>query len=139
VLKAEVRGISLDGGRRRLAFGGSEVYLTRQEWDLLSILFSHPDRFISARNIMHLGWRAGDHAAEQIRTYVHRLRQKLEPLNLPCRLMSQHGQGYCLAFATLAAGPAALSSKPTEPEGGGRRLASGRQPEDAGHCPAGAL
>jgi DNA-binding response OmpR family regulator len=91
--------MTLDGGRRKLAFGGSEVLLTRQEWDLFSILFSHPDRFITAQEILLLGWRAGDHAAEQIRTYVHRLRLKLEPLKLPCQLLSQHGQGYCLAFA----------------------------------------
>ncbi|HEY4866897.1 MAG TPA: response regulator transcription factor [Candidatus Dormibacteraeota bacterium] len=99
-LKAEVWGMTLDGGRRQLAFGGSEVFLTRQEWDLFSILFSHPNRFITAQEILLLGWRAGDHAAEQIRTYVHRLRLKLEPLKLPCQLLSQHGQGYCLAFAS---------------------------------------
>jgi DNA-binding response OmpR family regulator len=96
--RTEVRGMMLDGGRRKLAFGGAEVSFTRQEWDLLSILFSHPDRFLGAREILRLGWSAGDHAAEQLRTYVHRLRQKLEPLNLPCRLLSQHGQGYCLRF-----------------------------------------
>ena len=48
--------------------------------------------------IIRLGWRAGEHAAEQLRTYVHRLRHKLEPLDLPCQLLSQHGQGYCLTF-----------------------------------------
>ena len=29
---------------------------------------------------------------------VHRLRQKLEPMQLPCRLVSEHGHGYCPAF-----------------------------------------
>jgi DNA-binding response OmpR family regulator len=87
-----------DGGRRTVQFGGSEVFFTRQEWDLLSILISHPERYLAAREILMLGWRAGEHAAEQLRTYVHRLRQKLEPLNLPCQLLSRHGQGYCLTF-----------------------------------------
>jgi DNA-binding response OmpR family regulator len=94
-----VRGMTLDGGRRRLTFGCSTVCFTRQEWELLAILFSHPNRFLSAGEILDFGWRAGDHAREQIRTYVHRLREKLEPLNLPCRLASQHRQGYCLEFA----------------------------------------
>jgi DNA-binding response OmpR family regulator len=96
--RTEVRGMMLDSGRRKLVFSGSEVSFTRQEWDLLSILVSHPDRFLGAREILRLGWSAGDHAAEQLRTYVHRLRQKLEPMDLPCQLLSQHGHGYCLRF-----------------------------------------
>jgi DNA-binding response OmpR family regulator len=96
--RVEVRGMVLDGKRRKVTFGESQVGLTRQEWDLLSILVGHPDRFLGAREILRLGWRAGDHGPEQLRTYVHRLRQKLEPLDLPCRLLSQHGQGYCLSF-----------------------------------------
>ena len=96
--RVEVRGMVLDGRRRKLTFGDGQVGFTRQEWDLLSILVSHPDRFLGAREILRLGWRAGDHGPEQLRTYVHRLRQKLEPLGLPCHLLSQHGQGYCLSF-----------------------------------------
>jgi DNA-binding response OmpR family regulator len=102
VLRTEIRGMVLDGGKRKLTFAGAEVLFTRQEWDLLSILLSHPDRFLAAQEILQLGWSAGEHAAEQLRTYVHRLRQKLEPLDLPCRLLSQHGQGYCLLFADHA-------------------------------------
>jgi len=96
--RVEVRGMVLDGKTRRLAAGGSEVTFTRQEWSLLSILVSNPNRFLGAREILRLGWRAGDHEAEQLRTYVRRLRQKLETLELPCHLVSEHGQGYCLAF-----------------------------------------
>jgi DNA-binding response OmpR family regulator len=102
--RLEIRGMVLDGGRRRLTYGDSEVSFTRQEWDLLSILISHPDRFLGAQEIIRLGWRAGEHAAEQLRTYIHRLRHKLEPLDLPCQLLSQHGQGYCLTFTERAGG-----------------------------------
>jgi len=96
--RVEVRGMVLDGKTRRLLVGADVVTFTRQEWELLSILFSHPNRFLGAREILRLGWRAGDHGSEQLRTYVHRLRLKLEPVNVPCRLLSQHGQGYCLDF-----------------------------------------
>jgi two-component system KDP operon response regulator KdpE len=94
----EIHGMLLDGKGRRLTFAGHEVAFTRQEWALLSILVSHPNRFLSAREILSLGWRAGEHEPDQLRIYVRRLRQKLEPLSLPCRLLSQHGQGYCLEF-----------------------------------------
>jgi DNA-binding response OmpR family regulator len=97
-LRVEIRGMVLDGTSRRLAFAGGEASLTRQEWSLLTILVSHPNRFLGAREIVRLGWRAGEHGPEQLRTYVRRLRLKLEPMSLPCRLVSQHGQGYCLNF-----------------------------------------
>jgi hypothetical protein len=51
---------------------------------------------LTAREIIRLGWRAGEHEAEQLRIYVRRLRLKLEPLDLACRLVSQHNRGYCL-------------------------------------------
>jgi DNA-binding response OmpR family regulator len=96
--KLEIRGMLLDGRRRQLTFRGREVLFTRQEWSLLSILVSHPDCFLAAREILRLGWQAGDHAAEELRTYASRLRRKLGPLDLPCRLESRHGQGYALIF-----------------------------------------
>jgi DNA-binding response OmpR family regulator len=96
--RVEIRGIVLNGRRRTLSFDGQDVSFTRQEWDLLSILVSHPDRFLGSREILRLGWQVGAHGPEQLRTYVRRLRDKFEPLNLPCRLLSQHGQGYALVF-----------------------------------------
>jgi DNA-binding response OmpR family regulator len=96
--RMEIRGMLLDGRRRRLTFAGNDVEFTRQEWELLSILIGHPDRFLGAREILRLGWRAGEHGSDQLRTYVHRLRRKLDPLGLPCQLLSQHGLGYCLSF-----------------------------------------
>ncbi len=51
---------------------------------------------MTAREIIRLGWRAGIHEVEQLRTYVRRLRQKLEPLNVPLRLVSHHNRGCCL-------------------------------------------
>jgi DNA-binding response OmpR family regulator len=94
----EIRGMVLDGNARRLSAGGREVAFTRREWDLLSILVNHPNRFLGAREILRLGWRAGDHEAEQLRTYVRRLRRKLESVEVPFELLSEHGLGYCLAF-----------------------------------------
>ncbi len=96
--RVDVRGMILDGGTRTLSMGLRQTTFTRQEWDLLSILLAHPDRFLGAREIVRLGWRAGEHGPEQVRTYVSRLRQKMDPMELPCRLTSQHGQGYRLEF-----------------------------------------
>jgi DNA-binding response OmpR family regulator len=94
--RVEIKGMTFDGEGRTLHFNGQLVSFTVQEWDLLAVFLSHPNRFLSAREIIRFGWRAGDHEAEQLRTYVRRLRLKLEPLDVACRLVTQHNRGYCL-------------------------------------------
>jgi DNA-binding response OmpR family regulator len=94
--RVEIKGMTFDATDRTLRLAGAQVSFTTQEWDLLAVFLSHPNRFLSAREIVRLGWRAGAHELEQIRTYVRRLRQKLEPLDIPFRLVSQHSRGYCL-------------------------------------------
>jgi DNA-binding response OmpR family regulator len=94
--RVEIKGIIFDAAGRSLQCGGTHVSFTTQEWDLLAVFLSHPNRFMTAREIIRLGWRAGAHEVEQLRTYVRRLRQKLEPLNVPLRLVSHQNRGYCL-------------------------------------------
>ena len=96
--RLEIRGMVLDGERRVLSLGHRQAAFTRQEWELLMILVSHPNHYLGARDVLRLGWKAGEHGAEQVRIYVRRLRAKLEPMDLPCRLVSKHGLGYCLSF-----------------------------------------
>ena len=94
----EIRGLVLDGETRKVRIGEVELVLTRQEWRLLYILASHPNRYLGAREIVRLGWQAGECGPQQLRTYVHRVREKLAPVQMPCRLISRHGSGYCLMF-----------------------------------------
>lgn len=94
--RVEIRGMILDAERRTLEFGGRHASFTAQEWELLSVLLTHPNRFLTAGDIFQLSWRTGRQREDQLRGYVRRLRQKLEPLNLPCELISQQGRGYCL-------------------------------------------
>jgi two-component system response regulator ResD len=94
--RVEIKGMTFDGEGRTLQFNGQQVSFTVQEWDLLAVFLSHPNRFLSAREIIRLGLRAREHEAEQLRIYVRRLRLKLEPLDVTCRLVTQHNRGYCL-------------------------------------------
>jgi two-component system response regulator CpxR len=95
----EVRGMRLNGQDRTLLFGAGETAFTHQEWDLLSILVDHPNRYLTVHEILRLGWRAGVYGPEEVRIYVRRLRRKMDPLGLPCELLARHGHGYCLKFA----------------------------------------
>ncbi len=97
-LRLELRGMLLDGPNRTLAFAGRTAVFTPQEWNLLSILVNHSDRFLDVDAMLALGWRGGDHPGEEIRTYMRRLRLKLGPLAVPCRLTTRHGLGYRLLF-----------------------------------------
>jgi two-component system OmpR family response regulator len=94
--RVEIKGIIFDAAGRSLQCDGTHVSFTTQEWDLLAVFLSHPNRFMTSREIIRLGWRAGAYEVEQLRTYVRRLRQKLEPLNVPLRLVSHQNRGYCL-------------------------------------------
>jgi DNA-binding response OmpR family regulator len=95
----EVRGIHLDGRERTMHFNGAETSFSRQEWDLLSILIEHPNRYLTSHEVLRLGWHAGAFGPEEVRIYMRRLRKKMEPLDLPCELVARHGHGYCLKFA----------------------------------------
>ena len=94
-----VRGMRLQPGERTLLFKGISTVFTRQEWELLTILIEHPNRYLTTREVLRLGWHAGAYGPEAVRIYMRRLRVKMAPLNLPCELHSRHGQGYCLKFA----------------------------------------
>jgi DNA-binding response OmpR family regulator len=95
----EIRGMALNGNDRSVTFKGAEATFTRQEWDLVSILVDHPNRYLTAAEILRLGWHAGQYGPEEVRIYMRRLRRKMEPLKLPCGLLSKHGYGYCLMFS----------------------------------------
>lgn len=94
--RVEIRGMVLDAERRVLEFGDRRASFTGLEWELLAVFLTHPNRFLTAADIFQLSWSAGRHREDQLRGYVHRLRQKLDPLALPCALISQQGRGYCL-------------------------------------------
>jgi DNA-binding response OmpR family regulator len=94
----EIRGMALNGNDRSVTFKGAGATFTRQEWDLVSILVDHPNRYLTAADILRLGWHAGQYGPEEVRIYMRRLRRKIEPLYLPCGVLSKHGYGYCLMF-----------------------------------------
>lgn len=96
--RIEIYGMVLDGHSRSLRFAGQAASLSREEWTLLSVLVSHPNHFLSEREVENLGWGAAAPGSGLVRSWADRLRRKLQPMTLPCRLLSHPGQGYCLDF-----------------------------------------
>lgn len=95
----EIAGMQVSGRERTVSYMGHEESFTRQEWDLLTILIDHPNRFLTVQEVLRFGWRGGAYGPEEVRIYIRRLRRKMEPMNLPCMLVTRRGHGYCLKFA----------------------------------------
>jgi DNA-binding response OmpR family regulator len=74
------------------------VHVTRRERQLLRFLVERPDTFFPARVLLARAWQASYLSEEQVRTYIGRLRRKLEYLGLPCELVTRRPHGYALIF-----------------------------------------
>jgi two-component system KDP operon response regulator KdpE len=86
----------VDLAARRVVVHGSEVHLTRAEYDLLRILVTNPDRVLThaflLRELLGPGY---EDALESLRTYIKQLRRKIEPDPARPRLIvSEPGVGY---------------------------------------------
>ena len=96
----ELAGLDLDVRRRVLSHAGRRLTLTRREAELLGFLARRPGQFFSAAQLVSLAWSAPELSAEQLRTYVVRLRRHLATTGVPARLVSEPRRGYGLVFTT---------------------------------------
>ena len=94
----ELAGLDLDIRRRILSHGGQRVRLTRRETELLGFLAQRPGQFYQAPQLISLAWGAPELSAEQLRTYIVRLRRHLASTSVPARLVSEPRRGYGLVF-----------------------------------------
>jgi len=94
----ELAGLDLDVRRRVLTYAGRRLTLTRREAELLSFLARRPGQFFPAAQLVSLAWAAPELSAEQLRTYVVRLRRHLATTAVPARLVSEPRRGYGLVF-----------------------------------------
>jgi len=94
----DLAGLDLDIRRRVLTYAGRRLALTRREAELLSFLARRPGQFFSAVQLVSLAWAAPELSAEQLRTYVVRLRRHLATTGVPARLVSEPRRGYGLVF-----------------------------------------
>jgi DNA-binding response OmpR family regulator len=74
------------------------VALTRRESQLLTFLLEHPARFFDTRTLAARAWHDPHLASEQVRTYVVRLRRRLQEAGVGCDIRSERRRGYALVF-----------------------------------------
>ncbi len=91
--------IVIDARARRVTKGGSEVTLTRREFDILEFLARHPGEVIARDKFCDNLWGEAVYVTERvIDTHIASLRRKIEndPAN-PRHILSIRGVGYKLS------------------------------------------
>lgn len=95
VLKA--RNIVLETSTFRVSRDGEDVQLLPKEFALLEFFMRHPNQVFSAEALLDRVWSSDSEASpETIRTYIKRLRQKVDTKGQNSMISTVHGVGYKL-------------------------------------------
>jgi DNA-binding response OmpR family regulator len=95
--RIELGGLVFDAERRVVQRGETEVAFTKREWEILAFFLASPNQYFRAEEILAQTWGT-DASAEQLRTYITRMRQKLSPFEAWSNLVTEKGRGYCLVL-----------------------------------------
>src|SRR5512143_767432 len=95
-----VRGnVTIDLAERRVSRAGQPVHLSPTEFRLLAALAERPGHILSPEVLLNHVW-GSEYAddVENVKRYIHYLRQKLEAdPDHPQLILTERGFGYCLA------------------------------------------
>jgi DNA-binding response OmpR family regulator len=93
--------LELHGDRRQVLVRGGEVPMTRQEFDLLYHLATHPDIVFSRAALLQNVWQEDTYVTERtVDTVISRLRRKVERNpHAPEMILTAWGVGYKFAAA----------------------------------------
>ena len=95
--RIELGGLVFDAEKRVVQRGETQVRFTKREWEVLAFFLASPNQYFRAEEILAQTWGT-DSSAEQLRTYITRMRQKLSPFQAWCKLVTEKGRGYCLVL-----------------------------------------
>jgi DNA-binding response OmpR family regulator len=99
-------GLELHGDRRQVIVRGDTIPMTRQEFDLLFHLATHPDIVFSRAALLQNVWQEDTYVTERtVDTVISRLRRKVERNpHAPELIVTAWGVGYKFAAATANCG-----------------------------------
>ena len=91
------RNVIMQPGSFKVTRDGSDVQLLPKEFALLEFFMRHPGQVFSAEALLDRVWSSESEASpETIRTYIKRLRQKVDTDGQPSLISTVHGVGYKL-------------------------------------------
>lgn len=95
ILKA--RNVILEPSTFKVSRDGQEIQLLPKEFALLEFFMRHPNQVFSAEALLDRVWSSDSEASpETIRTYIKRLRQKIDVAGQTSLINTVHGVGYKL-------------------------------------------
>jgi two-component system response regulator MprA len=93
----KVHDIMLDAKAYRVTVGGADVNLPRTEFALLEFLMRHAGQVFTPEALLERVWSSSSAATtETVRTYIKRVRSKIEDDGRPQLIHTIHGAGYTL-------------------------------------------
>jgi len=91
----KVGGLEMDVSNYRVSRGSDIIQLLPKEFALLEFFMRHTNQVFSPETLIDRVWLAGEEASpETIRTYIKRLRKKLDREGEPSLFSTVHGVGY---------------------------------------------
>lgn len=92
-----VDGLRMDSGARRVFYREAEVPLTGKEFDVLEVLLTNRDKVVSRDKLMADVWDENWYGSTKtLDVTIGRLRQKLEQVKVPERVVAVRGVGFRL-------------------------------------------
>src|SRR5262245_51235193 len=85
----------IDPEARLVRVRGKEVHLTPKEFDLLTFMARHPNKFLTHRVLLNAVW--GGESVQQpeyLRVFINQLRKKIEPHETPQYILTDPWVGY---------------------------------------------
>lgn len=93
----QVGDLQLEPNTFKVTRNGAEISLLPKEFALLEFMMRHPNQVFSAEALLDRVWSSDSEASpETIRTYIKRLRKKIDIEGQPSILSTVHGVGYKL-------------------------------------------
>jgi DNA-binding response OmpR family regulator len=100
---AELAGVVIDPKSHTLTYAGTSLRLTRREADLLDFLLRHPRRPFTSKQLATLAWQNSRLSDAQVRTYIMRLRTRLQEVGLGHVITVARNRGYGINASSGAA------------------------------------
>ena len=95
----DLQGVGLDSDGRIVSHHGRAATLTVREFQLLEVLVRHPGSSLKPKALLLQAWHNPGLYEEELRTYIGRLRKKLDSIDL-ADIISTPRRGYSLVFRT---------------------------------------
>lgn len=97
--KLNCGSLELDLQDHNVMKNGKQVHLVPKEYSLLEFFMRHPNQVFSSEALLDRVWNSSsDVSPESIRTYVARLRSKIDDENAESMIENVHGVGYKLVL-----------------------------------------